>query len=138
MKKEISSHSALLFVAVFGLLVFTIASCKKSSTTPAQQFYGTYAGKSTVAGVSTIDTVQITTGTSNSTILVTDQSGLIVNGNVSGNNITVLYQTVYDNYGSGTATGSGSLAAGTTLTFTINDTIGSLGPSILTYTGTKQ
>lgn len=136
MKKKVSFFAALLFTAIFGCSLFTVSSCKKSEPSANQQFSAYYYGTSNTSGVTSPDTVQITPGNTGNAVIIIDESGIVANGTVSGNNLTIPYQTVYDNSGSGPAQGSGTLS-GTTLNFTLYDTIG-LVAAVLIYKGTKQ
>jgi len=141
--KTMKKILTLAAIAVIGLTAFS--GCKKSSSSSSSNsFVGKYIGTSSCSG--TVDTINITAGSSSSVINFPTNVGtgtcykaVTYIANVSGNNYTVPSQTFTDNCSNSyTISGNGSLS-GNSLMFnlTLTSTVVS-GTINCTFTGAKQ
>ena len=129
--------TAFFTVVIITSGITTIYSCKKSNANAA--FTGTYPGLLTLVakGDTTADTVIISAGSSDNSIIIFEKvEGAVGNATVASNNITIPSQTVPVKGGIYPLNGSGALV-GKTLTLTFSEEIRGVFVNSV-FTGTKQ
>jgi len=103
-----------LFLVALTMVLFA-TSCSKSTTNPNAPYIGTFIGTIGAGGVNFGDTMNITTGSTSSSVIMLSKlsngTSYTLNGTVNGNTMTIASQTISIYSGTDTVTGTGALAS---------------------------